>query len=89
MRQKLREGFWLDFGTPISKQLKGKVSLEDGDLLDQLNAARKVLVDNCCLPGPAKGSYWGAPIEKQIVLRAQVFMRKWENEQAKGKDQDP
>lgn len=89
MRQKLRDGFWLSFDAPISKQLEGKVSPEDGERLDQMNAARKVLVDNRCLPEPAKGSYWGAPIEKQIALRAQVFMRKWENEQAKGKDQDP
>ena len=76
MRQKLRDGFWLYFDTPISKQLKGRVSPEDGERLDQMNAARKVLVDNRCLPEPSKGSHRGAPIEKQIVLRAQVFMQK-------------
>lgn len=74
----IRDNFWLYFDDPISKQLEGKVSPGDGQLLDQLNAARKLLVEHKCLPEPPKGSYWGAPIEKQIVRRAQVFMRKWE-----------
>lgn len=83
--RRIRDNFWLSFDAPISKQLEGKVSQEDGELLDRLNTARKLLVDHKCLPEPPKGSYWGAPIEKQIVLRAQVFMRKW----AMAKDQDP
>ena len=80
--RRIRDGFWLSFDTRISKQLEGRISPEDAELLDQMNAARKVLVDHKCLPEPPKGSHWGAPIERQIVLRAQVFMWKW----AQGKE---
>lgn len=83
--RRIRDNFWLSFDTSISKQLEGKVSPGDGELLDQLNAARKALVDHKCLPEPPKGGYWGAPIERQIVLRAQIFMRRW----AMAKDQEP
>ena len=63
--------FWLAFDTPISKQLKGKISPENGVLLDQINEARQVLLDNRCLMGR------GAAIERRIVNLARVFMRKY------------
>ncbi len=72
IRTKPRQDFWLAFDTPISKQLKGQVSESDGVLLDQLNEARRTLLNAGCLP-----SRRGAAVEKQIVLRAQVFMRKF------------
>ena len=67
-----RDNFWLAFDDSLSKQLKGKISPEDGVRLDQMNEARKVLLDAGCLPNRR-----GAAVERQIVLRAQVFMRKF------------
>lgn len=67
-----RDNFWLAFDDSLSKQLKGKVSPEDGEWLDQMNEARKVLLGAGCLPGNR-----GYAVEKQIVMKAQVFMRKF------------
>ena len=67
-----RDNFWLAFDDSISKQLRGKVLPYDGELLDQLNAARKLLHDNGILPGNRNRA-----VEKQIVMMAQVFMRKF------------
>ena len=58
----------LAFDLPLSKQLRGRVSKDDGVMLDQMNEARKVLRDGGFLPKIILN------IEKHIVGRAKVFI---------------
>ena len=64
----------LAFDLPISKQLRDKISKQDGIFLDSLNEARKVLLDAKCLVRN------GAAIERAIITRAKVFIRKHQNQ---------
>lgn len=64
----------LAFDLPLSKQLRGRISREDGIMLDVLNEARKVLLTGGCLGGTKNGT-----IERQILLRTKRCIWQHEN----------
>ena len=72
-----KRGFRLAFDAPLSKQLRGRVSAQDGEMLDQLNEARKTLLDAGCFPQGRS-----QPVERQILIKAQRCM--WQFSHASG-----
>ena len=62
--------FWLAFDLPISKQLQGKITPQDGKMLDEILSAFQFLVGHGVIDGRKR-------IEKRIVMKAQQAMRRY------------